>query len=98
METNNILQGEQLITLNEASEDFGGVKVPMPTLTRWVQTGFRGLKLETVNINRLYTSREAIQRFIHRKQHIGEIPVKPKPKSLTRNEVQEGLRKYGIIK
>ena len=98
MERTTNLLDEELMTLKEASEDFGGVKVPMPTVIRWVQTGIKGLKLETVMINKRYTSRAAIRRFIERKQGFDEIVMKPKVKRMTRSEVQEGLRRHGIIK
>jgi len=92
------LHDEVLITLEEAAEDFGGVKLPMSTLRRYVQSGYRGLKLETVNINRRYTSREAIRRFIERKQGSDQMPEKPKIESMTQAQVDAGLRKYRIIK
>jgi hypothetical protein len=93
----NQILGETLISLVDAAGDFGGIEVPISTLRRWVYQGYRGLKLETVSINGRYTSREAIQRFIERKQSIG-CPPEPKVKSLTQAQIDAGLRKHGIIK
>jgi len=59
---------ENLITLKEASENFSGAAIPLATIKRWVYKGCDGVKLETVLLNRLYTSKEAIQRFIQRRQ------------------------------
>ena len=39
----------------------------LPTLWRWRRKGVKGVKLETVSIGtRVYTSREAVARFIER--------------------------------
>ena len=89
---------KRIITLDEAANDFGGIKIPLATLKRNIYQGFRGLKLESVSINGRYTSREAIKRFIERKQTIGQPPEKPKTKHLTQVQIDAGLRRHGIIK
>jgi hypothetical protein len=55
-----------------------------------------GVKLETVRINRRYTSKEAIQRFIDRRQGLEEKLEKPKPKKMTAEEIDAGLRRFGV--
>ena len=62
------LCGETLITLAEAAKDFGGVSIPLVTLKNYIYQGVQGLKLESIMINRRYTSKEAIQRFIAKRQ------------------------------
>jgi hypothetical protein len=37
--------------------------VSLKTLTRWATRGTRGVRLESVRIGRLMSSREALQRF-----------------------------------
>ena len=97
MEGAGRLIGETLVTLKEAAKDFGGVEVPMPTLLRWVKTGYKGLKLETVNINKLYTSKEAIKRFIEQKQNSGVVVIEPRVPRMSQAEVDTVLRRHGII-
>ena len=94
----NALRGEVLIPIKEASENFGGVAIPLRTVRHYIYNGFQGIKLETVNINGRYTSREAIQRFIDRKQNPGASMEKPKRKRLTQAEVDAGLKKHGLVK
>ena len=60
---------EVLITLADAANDFGGISIPLNTVKKYVYRGYQGIKLESVSINGRYTSREAIQRFIDRKQN-----------------------------
>jgi hypothetical protein len=90
------LTKESLVTLEKAANDFGGVPVPYETIRKYAYRGVKGLKLETVFINRRYTSKEAIQRFIDRRQ--GTRLEKPKERILTSKEVDAGLRKYGVRK
>ncbi len=57
---------ERLLTLSAAA-----VSLPhrphISTIGRWVQSGCRGVKLESVLLGgRRYTSKEALQRFIER--------------------------------
>ena len=94
------LRGETLITLTEAAKDFGGVSIPIATLRMYVYQGIGSprIKLETIRINRRYTSREAIQRFIERRQNPNPLVEKPRIKPMTQAEVDAGLRRYGIIK
>ena len=90
--------GEHLVTLEEAANDFGGVPISITTVRKYVYQGVAGLKLETIYINRRYTSKEAIQRFIAQRQNLGQLPEKPKSKRMTPKQIDEGLRKYGIRK
>ena len=64
----NVLSDETLITLADAAKDFGGISIPLVTLKNYIYQGVQGLKLESVLINRRYTSKEAIQRFIAKRQ------------------------------
>ena len=97
---NHPLYGETLITLDDAAADFVGIAIPMPTLRMYVYQGIGSprIKLETIRINRRYTSREAIQRFIERRQNPNPLVEKPRIKPMTQAEVDAGLRRYGIIK
>jgi hypothetical protein len=63
------LSGENLITLPDAAKDFGGTYIPLVTLKNYIYQGVQGVKLESVLINRRYTSKEAIQRFIAKRQN-----------------------------
>jgi hypothetical protein len=93
----NPLSGEHLVTLEEAAKDFGGVPISLSALRKYTYRGVNGVKLETIYINRRYTSKEAIQRFISRRQ--GDMPEKPKPKKrMTPEEIDAGLRRFGIRK
>jgi len=94
----NTLTGETLLTLPEAAADFGGVAVPLNTVKMYVYQGVKGLKLESVSINGRYTSKEAIQRFIERKQNLDYKPEKPRHNPLTPKQVEDGLRRHGIVK
>jgi len=92
----NPLHGETLVTLDEAAKDFGGVPIPLNTVKSYVYNGGKGLKLESIFINTRYTSKEAIQRFIMRKQGF-EPSEKPKSKRLTQQQVDAGLKRHGIV-
>ena len=94
----NLLYGEELIPIKEAAENFGGVAVPLRTVRHYIYNGFQGIKLESVNINGRYTSKEAIQRFIKRKQNPNRSAEKPKMKRLTQTQVDTGLRRHGIVR
>ena len=93
-----ISEHETLLTLEEAAADFGGVKVPVVTVQRWVYQGIKGLKLESVLINKRYTSKEAVRRFIERRQDPYQVVEKPKVNHMTPKDVEEGLRRHGLIK
>jgi hypothetical protein len=90
------LAGETILTLEEAASDFGGCSIPLSTVRNYIYYGARGGKLETVFINRRYTSREAIQRFIEKRQH-PQIE-KPKAKRMTQEQVDAGLKRHGITR
>jgi len=87
---------ETLITLEEAADNFCGIKLPLPTVKRYVAVGYKGLKLEAVKINRRYTSQEAIRRFIERKRTIDSSTV-PLGPQVSQEYVDAGLRRHGII-
>ena len=95
---NHPLIGETLITLPEAAKDFAGIEIPLNTVKRYVYQGVKGLKLETISVNGRYTSKEAILRFIDRKQGNQESFERPKVKRMSSKEVEESLRRHGIIK
>jgi len=92
------LTGETLVTLPEAAKDFGGVTISLATLKKYLYTGLAGHKLESIKINRRYTSKEAIQRFITQQQNNDIVSTPPKVKPLTSAQIEAGLRRYGIIK
>jgi hypothetical protein len=92
------LRGETLITLAEAAKDFGGIAIPIATVRTYVYQGIKGLKLESVSINGRYTSKEAIERFIAKKQNRDQPFVKPPAKRLTPAEVAAGLKRYGVVR
>ena len=89
------LIGETLITLAEAAQDFGGISIPVNTVQKYVYQGVQGLKLESININGRYTSKEAILRFIERKQDPERLPSPKKP---AQPDTEAGLRRHGIIR
>ena len=88
---------ETLVTLKEAAQDFGGIAIPFNTLRNYVYLGVKGVKLETVLINKRYTSKEAIQRFIERKQGGEPVTKKSEPKRMTTGQTEEILRRHGIV-
>ena len=90
------LSEESLLTLEEAAGDFGGIAIPLNTIRYYAYQGVGGLKLETIRINRRYTSKESIQRFIAQRQNLGQMSEKPKSKRMTPEKIDEELRKYGI--
>jgi hypothetical protein len=93
----NPLLGEALITLAEAAQDFGGIEIPLRTVKKYVYDGVQGLKLESIKINGRYTSKEAIQRFIERKQNSGQ-PEKPKKPRMTQAEIDAARKRYGFVR
>jgi hypothetical protein len=94
----NPLSCEHLVTLEEAAGNFGGIPVSLTTIRKYVYQGVAGLKLETIYINRRYTSLEAIQRFIFKRQQLGQMPEKPKKRHLTPEQIAEGRKKYGLVR
>lgn len=60
----NILNGEQLITLNDAAKLLPG-HVHLSTVRRYHLYGLNGIRLETVLIaGKRWTSRQALERFV----------------------------------
>ena len=94
----NPLIGETLIPLAKAAEDFGGIPVPLSTVRDYVYRGVSGLKLESIRINGRFTSKEAIARFIERKQNLGQTLAKPLVKPMTQTQIDAGLRRHGLVK
>jgi hypothetical protein len=79
------LRAEQLITLEEAAAlrpgGRGGRPTHRSTVYRWIGTGVRGVRLEGLRLGgRLYTSREALQRFADRLTRSDAAP--PPPQSM----------------
>ena len=97
-QNNHPLSGETLITLAKAAEDFGGVPIPISTLRMYIYQGVGGLKLESVRINGRYTSKEAITRFIERRQNTNRPLEKPRIRQMTQAEIEAGLRRHGLVK
>jgi hypothetical protein len=95
--SNRILDGETLMTIDEAAKDFGGITISKETVRKYIYKGVQGIKLESININGRYTSKEAIQRFIERKQNPGQ-PEKPRKPRMSQAEIDAGLRRHGIIR
>lgn len=89
---------ETLITLKEAAKDFGGVAIPYETVKKYVYRGVKGFKLETVFINQRLTSREAIQRFINQRQGVELTIETPKTKWMTQEQVQQTLKRHGVVR
>ena len=86
------LTGETLIPLAKAAEDFGGIPVPLSTVRDYVYRGVGGLKLESIRINGRFTSKEAIARFIERRQNLDCPPGKPLVKPMTQAQIDAGQR------
>jgi hypothetical protein len=78
------------MTLSEAAQNFNGITISIETVRKYIYKGVQGIKLESININGRYTRKEAIQRFIERKQNPRQ-PAKPKIPKLTQAEVDAGL-------
>jgi hypothetical protein len=93
----NPLFGETLITIPEAAQNFGGVTVSIETVRKYIYKGVQGIKLESININGRYTSKEAIQRFIERKQNPGQ-PAKPQKPKMTQAEIDAARKRYGFVR
>jgi len=97
-ENPNPLLGETLLTIDEAANDFGGVPISTQTVSKYIYKGYKGLKLESILINRRYTSKEAILRFIERKQNPHQPVPETKRPRMTQAQVDASLRRHGIIK
>ena len=63
------LLAEDTLSLPQAARELPGTPDPS-TLWRWATRGVKGVKLETVRIGagRVYTSRQALTRFLERTQ------------------------------
>ena len=75
MELRNSLQGEKLITLQTACDILrkrqpeDASRLHLATVYRWASKGIRGQRLETERFgSKRYTSAEAIERFINRRE------------------------------
>jgi hypothetical protein len=94
----NPLFGETLVTVEAAAKDFGGVAISVQTVRKYIYRGVQGIRLESIHINRRYTSKEAIVRFIERKQNLGQLIEKPKTQRMPQAQIDAGLRRHGIIR
>jgi hypothetical protein len=79
------IQDEHLMTLAQAAKlrpsGRNGRPTHVSTVYRWIATGVRGVRLESIRIGgTLYTSREAIQRFADR---LTPGPATIQPPSMT---------------
>jgi hypothetical protein len=77
-------ENESRITLNEAARIAPG-RPHMATVYRWCFEGCRGVRLEYERVGRrIYTSQEALRRFIERmtalddERRVEDEPVKPR--------------------
>lgn len=93
-------QNETLCTITEAAKLFPG-RPHVATIWRYVHTGVRGLRLETIKVGgKRFTSHEAVERFIERVTAAAdgrEIPVrtaKQRARDIARAEAE--LAAYGI--
>ena len=70
--TRSSLHGEELLSVAEAvdhvpAHNHDGSRLNPATITRWIVTGIRGVRLEAATAGRRWvTSREALERFFHR--------------------------------
>ena len=92
----NLLQGETLLTIPEAAKNFNGITIPVETLRKYIYRGVGGIKLESVSLNGRYTSKEAIQRFLERRQN-PQQPETPVSKKMPQEEIDAKLRKHGFL-
>jgi hypothetical protein len=71
MESVNRVLAEDVIGLSDARKELHSITGKRPdkaTLTRWIHRGIGGTKLEAVRLgNALYTSRQALTRFIEQR-------------------------------
>lgn len=85
------LDHEQLLTVAQACDHFprvGNRKVSTFAVYRWLSTGVRGTKLESVRVGgRVCTSAEAVQRFLHRAN--APTPTTPAPDLRKQHEAAE---------
>ena len=98
MPSSPLLLGETLLTIKDAAVDFAGESIPVETVRKYIYKGVGGLKLESVSRNGRFTSKEAIVRFLERKQNHGQPVEKPKVKRLTQAQVDAGLKLHGLVK
>lgn len=87
---------ETLITLYDAAADFGGAVISIATVRSYVYQGWQGIKLETIMLNRRYTSEEAILRFLERIQSLHQQPQKTKTQNVTQARLRNTWR--GMIR
>ncbi len=94
------IQNETVCTVTEAAKLFPG-RPHIATVWRYVHTGVRGLRLETIKVGgKRFTSHEAVERFIERVTAAAdgrEIPVrtaKQRARDIARAEAE--LAAYGI--
>lgn len=91
---------EELIPIATAAQLFPGKPVCIQTMHRWRLNGVRGVKLETLLIGGLrYTSKEAIERFIHAQNQDGSWPTtSPQQRARQAEAAREKLAQMGIGK
>lgn len=88
-------QSETLVPVKQSPRDIPG-RPHISTVYRWVLRG----DLETIKVGgRLFTSKEAIRRFINRCSNPGSAPAASEISSHRRQEIEAANRKldaYGI--
>lgn len=91
-----VLLEESLVTLTEACRCFP-VRCSRSAVERWIRRGGRGVALESVLIcGKRYTSREAIDRFVHGQLHVEADRPEPKRGSKSKREIDEAARRFGL--
>lgn len=95
------IDNEELLTLKEVARLFPSARtdgtIRLNTVYRWVNKGFRGVRLETVDVGgACYSSREAVKRFARFRSRA--LNLQPEPGRLPEREARtnEILRKRGL--
>lgn len=87
---------ENLVTLAEACRCLP-VRCSRAAIERWVRQGSRGVVLESILLcGRRYTSREAIDRFIHGQLRVEADRPEPKKGNMSKKKLDSACQKYGL--
>ena len=93
---------EELLSMKDAAallqKRRGGAKVSLTSLWRWSTRGAKGVRLETVRVgSSVYTTRDALRRFIEARTAAagGPVPQAPAPSTRSRRAVRE-LERMGM--
>lgn len=89
-------QNEKLIDLTEAATLLPG-RPHVATLWRWRHAGVRGHRLESISIGgRVYTSREAIARFIARTNGEPARSETPRQRAARLRRAEQRAKELGV--